>query len=210
MKDKRPDTDKFDARLAAVYRERTDKQQHYDDWASSYDSDLVDDLDYVAWRAAGDLFAERVDARDQPILDVACGTGLVGEYLRDLGFDQIDGADFSGEMLAVAARRNVYRELWQHDFTRPRRPEPGYAALICVGMFSFTTPRISDLPHVVDCVRPGGLCVITVNGAAWRELDLETGARRAAAEHGFTITEMITIDYIREQDIDARVLVIRR
>ncbi len=79
MKDKQPDTDAFDARLAAVYRRRKDKQQHYDNWATSYDSDLVGDLDYVAWRAAGDLFAERVAERDLPVLDVACGTGLVGE-----------------------------------------------------------------------------------------------------------------------------------
>ncbi len=113
-------------------------------------------------------------------------------------------------MLTIAGQRRVYRELWQHDFTRPRLPEPGYAALICVGLFSFAEPSISDLHHVVDCVRPGGLCVITVNGAAWRQLDLETVARRAALEHGFTIAEILTADYIRGQDIDARVLVIRR
>ena len=89
-------------------------------------------------------------------------------------------------------------------------PEPAYAALICVGMFSFTTPRISDLHHVVNCVQPGGLCIITVNGAAWRQLDLEPGARRAAEDHGFSIVEIITTDYIRGQDIDARVLVIQR
>ncbi len=210
MKDKQPDPDEFDPRLAAVYRKREDKQQHYDSWAASYDADLVDDLDYVAWRAAGDLFAERVAGRDQPILDVACGTGLVGEYLQGLGYAHIDGADFSGEMLAMAENRGVYRELWQHDFTRPRLPEPGYAALICVGMFSFADHAISDLHHVVHCVRPGGLCVVTVNGAAWRELDLESGARAAAAEHGFTILETLTMDYIRGQDIDARALVIRR
>ncbi len=210
MKDKQPDADQLDARLAAVYRGRVDKQQHYDNWAASYDADLVDDLDYVAWRAAGDLFAARVDERDQPVLDVACGTGLVGEHLRGLGFGQVDGADFSAEMLAIAEKRGVYRDLWQHDFTRRRLPQPNYAALICVGMFSFTDPAITDLHHVVNCVRPGGLCVITVNGAAWRQLGLEAGARDAAAEHGFTILETLTMDYIRGQNIDARALVIRR
>lgn len=200
----------FDARLAAVYRDREDKRQHYDSWASSYESDLVGDLDYVAWRAAGDLFAERVGEREQPVLDVACGTGLAGEYLRDLGFTAIDGADFSNEMLAAAARRGIYRELWQHDFTRPRRPPPDYAALLCVGLFSFTQPGIAHLHHVVDCVAPGGLCVVTVNGAAWQQLNLEPEVRRTAERHGFAIEAIETIDYIRAQNIDARVLIIRR
>ena len=210
MNDKSKDADEFDARLAAVYRDRADKQQHYDNWAASYESDLVDDLDYVAWRTAGNLLADRVDARDCPVLDVACGTGLAGEYLRGLGFTAIDGADFSAEMLAIAARRGVYRELWQHDFTRPRRPRPDYAALICVGLFSFAQPGIAHLHHVVDCVAPGGPCVITINGAAWRELDLESEVHRVATRHGFVIEAIETIDYIRQQGIDARALIIRR
>ena len=37
-------SDKIDARLSRVYAKKGDKQTLYDDWAASYDRDLVDDL----------------------------------------------------------------------------------------------------------------------------------------------------------------------
>ena len=59
-------------------------------------------------------------------------------------------------MLKRAGQRGVYRELWQHDFTRPKKLDEAYDALICVGLFSFALPGIKHLHHVVDCVAPGG------------------------------------------------------
>ena len=210
MRKKNIDAANFDPRLAAVYRQREDKLRHYDQWAESYDADLVDDLDYVAHRDAGDIFAELVGDRSCRVLDVACGTGLVGEHLAGLGYDCIDGADFSAEMLSRAAARKVYRDLWQHDFTRPKQLDRAYDALICVGLFSFASPGVGDLHHVIECAAAGGICVITVNGAAWRQLELEPEVHAAADRHGFGIEQIIEAGYIRGQDIDARVLVIRR
>ncbi|MCP4389523.1 MAG: methyltransferase domain-containing protein [Gammaproteobacteria bacterium] len=210
MSNKDIDIDQFDARLAAAYAREEDKQQQYDEWAASYDADLVDDLDYVAWRDAGDIFAGLVEDREQRVLDVACGTGLAGKYLRSLGYQNIDGADFSREMLALAEKRAVYDALWQHDFTTAKDLEERYDCLLCVGLFSFAVPKITDLHHVVNCVEAGGLCVITVNGAAWRQLALEPEVYRQAHRHGFRIEQIIEAEYIRKQDIDARVLVIRR
>lgn len=210
MSKKDIDIETFDPRLASVYRNRDDKLRHYDEWAESYESDLVDDLDYVAHRDASDIFAGLIENRSSRVLDVACGTGLVGEYLAGLGYDYIDGADFSGGMLTRAAARKVYRNLWQHDFTRPKKPDQAYDALICVGLFSFALPEIRHLHHVVECVTAGGSCVITVNGAAWRQLELEPEVHAAADRHGFVIEQIIEAGYIRGQDIDARVLVIRR
>ncbi len=210
MGNKDVDIDCFDPRLAATYRNRDDKQRHYDAWAQSYDADLVDDLDYVAYRDAGDIFADIVADKSSRVLDVACGTGLAGEYLAGLGYRHLDGADLSEEMLARAAARGVYRNLWQQDITRPGPLEQAYDALICVGLFAFATPEIGHLHRVVEFVAPGGNCIVTVNGAAWRQLNLEPEVHAAAARHGFVIDAIVEAEYIRKQDIDARVLVIRR
>lgn len=210
MSNKEIEIDQFDARLAAAYGREHDKQQQYDEWAASYDTDLVEDLDYVAWRAAGDIFAKLVADRGLRVLDVACGTGLAGEYLRSLGFTNLDGADFSSEMLALAEKRAVYDALWQHDFTTAKELENPYDCLLCVGLFSFAVPKITDLHHVVNCVEPDGLCVITINGAAWRQLALEPEVYSEAKRHGFRVEQIIEAEYIRKQGIDARVLVIRR
>ena len=210
MGKKDSDMNRFDARLSAVYRHREDKRQHYDDWAASYDADLVCDLDYVAYRDAGNIFAACVADRDCRVLDVACGTGLAGAYLSELGYRHLDGADFSAGMLALAQKRGCYESLWQHDFTTPRQPKRAYDALICVGLFAFASPGISDLHHVVDCVKPGGNCIVTVNGAAWRQLKLESEVYRVAEKHAFSIDDIVEAGYIRQQDIDSRVLLIRR
>ena len=50
----------------------------YEEWASSYERDLLSEYGYVAPRIAVDAFAEACPERDTPIIDFGCGTGLVG------------------------------------------------------------------------------------------------------------------------------------
>ena len=43
------------------------------------------------------------------ILDVACGTGVVGAELREAGYSQVDGLDPSQGYLNGAAARGIFR-----------------------------------------------------------------------------------------------------
>ncbi len=210
MKNSKPKIDRFDDRLSRVYDPKGDKAKLYDEWANTYDEDLLNDLGYVAHFEAGSIFTELVSDTSAPILDVACGTGLVGQYLRQRGYEQIDGVDFSEGMLSLVGSRNIYRRTWQHDFTRSANLEDLYQAIICVGLFSYNVPRISDMHNVVNCVEPGGLCVISVNGAAWAELEFEPLVYEEARNHDFTIDDIREAGYIQKENIDAKVLVIRR
>ncbi|MEM7208030.1 MAG: methyltransferase domain-containing protein [Pseudomonadota bacterium] len=210
MSDKKIRVEQFDDRLARAYTRTHDKQAQYDEWASTYDQDLVGDMDYSAHIDAGNIFADLVPDTAIRVLDVACGTGLAGQHLRELGYTKIDGVDFSAEMLAIAESREIYNKTWQHDFTLPADIPQRYDALLCVGLFSFAIPKISDMHNVVNCVVPGGRCVITVNGAAWEQLDLEPEVHKEAKAHNFSIDESRKADYIRAQGIDARVLIITR
>ena len=210
MNHKKPDVERFDKRLAAAYSRTENKEQQYDEWAQTYDSDLVDDLGYVAFKDASDIFMEMVTDKNARILDVACGTGLAGAYLKARGYGHIDGADLSMEMMALANKREIYQSTWQHDFTTPAVLDHLYDAVLCVGMFSYAIPKISDMHNVVSCVSPGAVCVITVNGAAWQELDLEPEVYKEAVAHGFEIEQIREAGYIENQGIDSRVLIIRR
>ena len=210
VKQKPPDLKRFDERLAAAYSRTDNKEKQYDDWASTYDSDLVDDLGYVAYKSAGDVFMEVAPDRHARVIDVACGTGLAGQYLKDNGYENIHGADLSAEMMAIADKRQIYLSTWQHDFTKPIKPDQLYDALLCVGMFSYAVPKISDMHNVVNCVKSGSICVITVNGAAWKDLDLELQVYQEAERSGFAIEQIKASGYIEKEGIDCRVLVIRR
>ncbi len=210
MTSKKPNVDRFDNRLSAVYSRTENKEQQYDEWAATYDNDLLDDLGYVAFREAGEIFMAVVPDKNYRILDVACGTGLAGEYLKQHGYRNIDGADLSTEMMAIAGQRDVYQSTWQHDSTQSAALDDLYDAVLCVGMFSYAVPKISDMHNVVNCVKPGGVCVITVNGAAWRDLGLELEVFGEASLHGFAIEDIRIANYIENEGIDSRVLVIRR
>ena len=56
MSEKKPDVHRFDPRLAAAYSRTENKEQQYDEWAATYDSDLVGDMGYVAHIDAGNVF----------------------------------------------------------------------------------------------------------------------------------------------------------
>lgn len=209
MKNKKPDLRKLDTRLASLYSSNEDKEDTYDRWAASYESDLVEDMDYVAHIHAARIFSQVVKQRHTRVLDVACGTGLVGKELKRQGFHQVDGTDFSAEMLRMSAERGVYQRTFKHDFTQPLEISERYDALICVGLFAFNTPEITDLIHVINTVKPAHYCVVTINGAAWNEMGLKSAVKTEAVKHDFRIEHTIKTGYIDGEGIDGRVLVIK-
>jgi SAM-dependent methyltransferase len=67
---------------------------------------------------APDLIAEQigrlVPARDIDVLDLGCGTGLLGARLRMLA-RSLTGVDLSANMIEQARRRNIYDRLVRAD-----------------------------------------------------------------------------------------------
>jgi predicted TPR repeat methyltransferase len=75
---------------------------HYDDLATNYEQIYLT----VGWpdpKKAASLLEELVSAgpdagqrrTEVEVLDMGCGTGLVGQYLSEYGFTKIDGLDAS-------------------------------------------------------------------------------------------------------------------
>ena len=53
-------------------------------------------------------------------LDLACGTGRIGAWLKTRTSAPIDGVDLTPEMLDVARRKRIYRALTVADVTDTR------------------------------------------------------------------------------------------
>src|SRR5262249_55112725 len=60
------------------------------------------------------------------VLDLACGTGRIGAWLRGRCPAAVDGVDLTPEMLEVARRKGVYRSLCVADVTRTGLPDEAY------------------------------------------------------------------------------------
>ena len=83
-----------------------DNRELYAEWAETYDSGFVVDSRYVYPQQVAEVFCQGFAQLDQPVLDVGCGTGLVGAELAKAGVAVIDGIDLSPEMLAEAEAKS--------------------------------------------------------------------------------------------------------
>ena len=139
----------------------------FDDYVDQYDSDLEKWL-YDAPEKAAKRLATRLPLNSR-ILDVGCGTGLVGVELSKVGFTHIHGWDISLLSLREARRKGPYRSLSLVDLHNASYmlgmwisvKDQLYDGIICVGVLTY----LENIPHVllrlIKLVRTGGEIELT-------------------------------------------------
>jgi predicted TPR repeat methyltransferase len=158
----------------------------YDDWAESYDADL-DSWDYQAPGVVADsVLARRPDARS--VLDVGCGTGLVGRALRAKGFEgQLVGLDISESSLQVARQTGTYDKLKPADLQQPLEVPPGSVdVLVCAGVMTYLPEVEAVWREFARVVRSGGLVVVTQREDLWEARRCPDVMRRLEADGVWT------------------------
>jgi SAM-dependent methyltransferase len=144
----------------------------YRNWASTYDSDFAQRNKYVYPKSISTICASLVDASSPlTILDIGCGTGIVGTCLSELMTASIiDGVDISPEMLHVASTKlrlntnPVYDQLFEADLTEAISfAEAKYDVVISAGTFTHGHLGPDALINVLSAVRPGGRMVVGIN-----------------------------------------------
>ena len=156
--------------------------ERYDEWAASYD----DDLDAWSYRAPG-VVAETILARHSDaasVLDVGCGTGMVGRALRTKGYQgRIAGLDISQASLRVAEQTGAYDTLEPADLQQPLVVDDGGVdVLVCVGVMTYLPDVEAVWREFARVVRAGGLVVVTQREDLWEPRDCQGAIDRLAAE----------------------------
>lgn len=150
----------------------------YASWAATYESVFLAENDYeyhqhVAAAFCGD--EDGVERLNGPVLDVGCGTGVVGAELARLGVPVIDGIDISPEMLAQAAvktheGRPTYRQLFEADLTgRLELDNDTYAGVVSAGAFTHGHLGPESVAELLRVARPGARCSLGINSAHFAE-----------------------------------------
>ena len=162
-----------------------DNRQLYASWADTYESGFMETSGYIYHRNVAELFCQRfVSDRFTPdqdaVLDIGCGTGVLGQELRRLGIKRIDGLDISPEMLEQAqlkldASEPIYRHLIEADLTAPIKIEnDSYAGVVSSGAFTHGHLGPESLREVFRVASPGALCAIGINSAHFDEFGFRT------------------------------------
>ncbi len=141
----------------------------YRKWAGEYDAKMAAE-GYRSPRDVARLLAAHLDTRTAEVLDVGCGTGLTGQEASRLGFSVLDGVDISGEMIAVARSRDIYRRLMVGDLNQPLAlDDASYDGVISSGTFTHGHVGPEPLPEIFRVLRPGGIFSCTVHFDLWHE-----------------------------------------
>ncbi len=147
-----------------------DSRRLYGRWAATYETGFVADNNYIYPAGVAAVFTARATVGEGPLLDVGCGTGLVGAALADRGRWVLDGLDISAEMLEMASQKaasdgsGVYRNLHTGDLTaRLDLPDGGYGGVVSAGTFTHGHVGPDALDELYRVARSGALFALGVN-----------------------------------------------
>ena len=148
-------------------------KKNYDGWAPTYDDTLAE-WDYRAPEEAAIILQSAIP-KNSRILDVGCGTGLMGVALRKANFSgPIDGIDISAESLSTAKKCDVYRSLRQVDLQEHifDISDDAYDALTCIGVLTYVPETEAILEEFARVIRKEGKMIFTQRDDLFDERDV--------------------------------------
>jgi predicted TPR repeat methyltransferase len=158
--------------LEKVYtaRDMQELADGYDAWAEDYDNDLMS-FGYKIPAVTSGFIGRYVPAGSQPLLDAGAGTGIMGETLSLLGFENIVAIDLSRGMLEQARKKNIYSELHQMTLGEPLEfSDNMFAATIATGVFTTGHAPANAFAELIRITRPGGHIIFSVRADAYLEM----------------------------------------
>ena len=158
----------------------------YDEWAETYDDELVSWSYQAPGIAAEMVGTHQPDARS--VLDVGCGTGLVGKALRARGIAaRIIGLDISQASLRVAQRTGAYDEVKRANLQQPLDVEDDCVdVLVCAGVMTYLPDVEAVWREFARVVRPGGIVVVTQREDLWEPRKCQEVVDRLATDDVWT------------------------
>ena len=138
----------------------------YDDWAETYD-DVVASYGYRHLPYVIAMLCRHLHPGAGSVLDAGAGTGLIGQSLALLGYDDLVGIDLSAGMLARAARRGCYGELRSMALGGPLDfPDDRFAAVVSAGVLTVGHAPPESFAELIRVTKPAGYLVFSVSDPA--------------------------------------------
>ena len=195
------DKAKFDVDDAYAIKTPADSVRLYGEWADTYDSGFVEREGYVVYLRVTELMLGQRALINGAVLDVGCGTGIVGVCLREGGIEVVDGVDISPPMLVEAGKKKtktddpVYRNLIAADLTQSLDiPDSQYAGLISAGTFTHGHLGPDSLDELWRIAAPGAVCTIGVRSTHYESMDFDEKLSVDVARGKITKPALVEVD----------------
>jgi len=178
-----------------------DLQDVYKEWAAAYDHDNDNLLGTVSQPLSVQIFQEYIKDKALRIIDVGCGTGLVGVELEKGGFSNFDGIDISQEMIDIAKQRG-YSKLFIGSLNDSLPCENNeYDAAFCVGVFTHGHVVSERLDELVRIVKSGGIICFTINEGVYETYGFNSKIKKLESELVWKVLEIRKNDYMVKKNV---------
>ena len=182
---------KNDNRLTKVYR----------DWAKKYDYDNDHVLGTVSQPKSVNLLSTRLKDKTAKIIDVGCGTGLVGENLKAKDFMYFDGIDISEDMLSIAKSRG-YRNLFLGSLNKQLPVlDDAYDAAMCIGVFTHGHVSSDGFNELCRIVKPGGYVCFTINEGVFEKYGFKDMIAEFQLNKAWEVISLYKDDYMTLENV---------
>ena len=185
----------------------------FDGYAEKFDTHLRQVLSYEAPEKLAALITQHStpSAEKWKVLDLGCGTGLVGLAIAPFA-RQLVGVDLSGKMLEKARARNLYQRLERADLLAMMQGEKAssYDVIIAADVFIYLGKLDAVISEIKRLLCPGGVFAFSIEElvalsneeagqGVQRKYQLENTGRytqsanymaRLACANGFLLQEM--------------------
>jgi predicted TPR repeat methyltransferase len=183
----------------------------FDGYAASFDKDLIDNLKYEAPNRLLGLLNLSINSRFE-ILDIGCGTGLMGKLLKPYS-SKIIGVDLSREMLVRAESTGAYDKLIAEEILEYlNKCNDKFDLVVSSDVFIYIGELSGIFMTLSRIIKVGGLfcfslekndsCEFTLSPKTLRYSHAKEYIRKLASLHNFTIENFLESPIRQDSNIE--------
>ena len=174
-----------------VYSSQNNRElsDRYNQWAKDYERDLTD-TGRPNREPIVDLTIKYLP-KNALILDAGAGTGTMGQWLHNEGYNKLVGIDLSEGMLAEAQKKNVYTDLRQMVLGEPLDfPTATFDAVTACGVFTYGHAPSSSFDELIRVTKPGGYIIFTLRPDFYESSDFKDKMAELEEQKKWQLTEL--------------------
>jgi len=189
-----------------IYKLTTSEEllKYYHNWTkkNKYNQDMVS-WKYTAPQETVLVLKKYTLNINCKILDAGCGTGLVGIELKKCGYSNIEGVDFSQDMLDLIPK-GIYKKIEKVDLNKPLKFEANmYDVVMCVGTFTYGHVKPQALDELIRITKNKGLICFTINEGIYEEYGFDNKIKELSNNKLWNVKEFFKSNYIINKDVNA-------